>query len=300
MYHTPVLLKQSINGLNIKPDGIYVDLTFGGGGHSKEILKRLTSGRLIAFDYDKDAEANVFNDVRFMFVRNNFKYLKNFLRYYKIKSVDGIIADLGVSSHHFDTAERGFSFRFDGKLDMRMNKSSKLTASTLLNTYTGKQLYNVFTRYGEIKNAHTLTELIMNYRSENEISTTRQLKEIIAPILINLPVYRNNKFLAKVFQALRIEVNKEIDVLKDMLLQTIDVIKKQGRLVVISYHSLEDRIVKNFITKGKFEGDAEKDFYGNLIVPYEPVNRKIIIPDADEIKLNSRAKSAKLRIAKRI
>ncbi len=296
-YHTPVLLKESVEGLNINPEGTYVDVTYGGGGHSKEILKKLTTGRLIAFDQDKDAVLNVINDERLLFVNHNFRYLKNFLRYYNIGQVDGLLADLGVSSHHFDVAGRGFSYRYDGELDMRMNQKSSITANHILNVYHEKQLYSIFKLYGEIKNASRLVNNIVNYRKENEIKTINQFKEVISDCM---PKYKENKYLSKVFQALRIEVNGEVDSLKDLLMQSGDVIKKDGRLVVITYHSIEDRLVKNYIKKGKFEGDVEKDFYGNILVPFNAVNKKVIVPNESEIENNVRARSAKLRIAQRL
>ncbi len=296
-YHIPVLLNESIEGLNINPEGTYVDVTYGGGGHSKEILKKLTKGKLIAFDQDKDAVLNVINDQRLLFVNHNFRYLKNFLRYYNIGQVDGLFADLGVSSHHFDVAGRGFSYRFDGELDMRMNQNSSITAKHVLNIYHEKQLYNIFKLYGEISNTLKLVNTIVNYRKTNEIKTINQFKEIISDCM---PKNRENKYLSKVFQALRIEVNGEVDSLKDLLMQSGDVIKKDGRLVVITYHSIEDRLVKNYIKKGKFEGEVEKDFYGNFKVLFKAVNKKVIVPNENEIENNVRARSAKLRIAQRV
>ncbi|MBE9466955.1 MAG: 16S rRNA (cytosine(1402)-N(4))-methyltransferase RsmH [Bacteroidetes bacterium] len=296
-YHIPVLLKESIDGLNINPEGTYVDVTYGGGGHSIEILKKLTTGRLIAFDQDKDAIPNVINDQRLLFVNHNFKYLKNFLRYYNIGKVDGLLADLGVSSHHFDVAERGFSYRYDGELDMRMNQKSSITAKHVLNVYHEKQLYSIFKLYGEIKNTSKLVNVIVNYRKQNEIKTISQFKEIISSCM---PKNKENKYLSKVFQALRIEVNGEVDSLKELLLQSGDVIKKDGRLVVITYHSIEDRLVKNYIKKGKFEGEVEKDFYGNFQVPFNAINRKVIIPNENEVEINVRARSAKLRVAQHL
>ncbi|MFA8435603.1 MAG: 16S rRNA (cytosine(1402)-N(4))-methyltransferase RsmH [Marinifilaceae bacterium] len=295
-YHIPVLLKESIEGLDIKPDGIYVDVTFGGGGHSREIIKHLTTGKLIGFDQDVDAESNLIDDERFIFVRHNFRYFKNFLRYHGIDKVDGILADLGVSSHEFDVAERGFSFRFEGDLDMRMNQSASFTAADLVNEYEPEQLYRIFKFYGEVKNPGKLVRQIESYRKNHKIETICQFKEAIEPCV---PKFKEKKYLAQVFQALRIEVNQEMDVLKEMLMQTPDVLKEDGRLVVITYHSLEDRLVKNFIRDGKFEGAAEKDFYGNVQVPLSAVNRKVILPTDEEIEMNGRARSAKLRIAKR-
>ncbi|MCK5823033.1 MAG: 16S rRNA (cytosine(1402)-N(4))-methyltransferase RsmH [Bacteroidales bacterium] len=296
-YHIPVLLKESIDGLKINPEGTYVDVTYGGGGHSREILKKLTTGRLIAFDQDKDALINVINDEHLLFVNHNFRYLKNFLRYYNIGQVDGLLADLGVSSHHFDVAKRGFSYRYDGELDMRMNQKSSITAKHVLNVYHEKQLYLIFKLYGEIINTSKLVNVIVNYRKEKEIKTINQFKEVISSCM---PKNKENKYLSKVFQALRIEVNGEVDSLKDLLLQSGDVIKKDGRLVVITYHSIEDRLVKNYIKKGKFEGEVEKDFYGNIQVPFKAVNKKVIIPNEGEIETNVRSRSAKLRIAQRV
>ena len=297
VYHTPALLIESIENLNIKPDGIYVDLTFGAGGHSKEILKRLSTGKLIAFDQDSDAERNTIEDDRFVFVRSNFRFFVNFLKYYGHTKVDGIIADLGISSFHIDNPERGFSYRHDSELDMRMNKSSELTAKTVLNTYSYERLKQIFLNFGEVENAAKLSDIIVKYRLENEIKTTGQFREIISDCL---PKYNDNKYLSKVFQALRIEVNNEIDTLKQMLLKTADVLNKGGRLVIISYNSLEDRIVKNFFRKGKFEGEIDKDFYGNVNVPFGQVNKKPIIPDEKETTENNRIRSAKLRIAEKL
>jgi len=296
-YHTPVLLKESIDGLQIKPDGIYVDVTFGGGGHSREIIKHLKTGKLIAFDQDNDAQQNLIDDKRFLFVNHNFRFLKNFLKYYKIDKVDGILADLGLSSHHIDQPERGFSFRYDGKLDMRMNQSAKLSAHEIVNTYSEQQLSKIFWEYGELDNGRKLAKAIITGRQVSEIKDIKALVDVLTPFL---PKHAEHKFLAKVFQALRIEVNREMDFLKDMLGQTIDVIKPQGRLVVITYHSLEDRLVKNFIKSGLFEGEAEKDFFGNTKTPFVAVNRKIIVPTDKEIEENNRARSAKLRIAERV
>jgi 16S rRNA (cytosine1402-N4)-methyltransferase len=293
-YHIPVLLGESIEGLDIKPDGIYVDLTFGGGGHSREILKHLTTGKLIGFDQDVDAEENVPDDDRFIFVRHNFRYFKNFMKYLKYPKVDGILADLGVSSHDFDVAERGFSFRFDGDLDMRMNQDASFTAADLLNEYSVEDLYRIFKFYGEVKNPGKLAHLIDNQRKLVPFTTIQHFKEVIAPCT---PKFKEHKYLAQVFQAIRIEVNQEMDVLKEMLLQSADMLKPDGRLVVITYHSLEDRLVKNFIRDGKFDGNAEKDFFGNVQTPLTAINRKVILPSEKEIELNGRARSAKLRIA---
>lgn len=298
MYHNPVLLKESIDGLNIKPDGIYVDVTFGGGGHSKEILNRLgENGKLIAFDQDIDAEANILNDTRLLFVKANFRFLKNFLKYNGFEKVDGILADLGVSSHHFDDKQRGFSYRFDSSIDMRMNTKSEKSAISVINEYPLEKLKQIFKEYGEIKNAYKLSLLIDTKRRETEITTTTQFIEAIVDCT---PKFQEHKYLAKVFQAIRIEVNNEMTVLKKMLEQSIDVLKNDGRLSVITYHSLEDRIVKNFIKGGNSDGKIEKDFYGNVLSPFEAVNRKIILPTDEELEINTRARSAKLRIAKRI
>ncbi|MBN2164743.1 MAG: 16S rRNA (cytosine(1402)-N(4))-methyltransferase RsmH [Marinilabiliaceae bacterium] len=294
-YHIPVLLHQSIEGLDIKPDGVYVDLTFGGGGHSREILSRLDNGRLVVFDQDPDAFLNRPDDSRLYFVRHNFKYLTHFLRYLNIDKVDGILGDLGVSSHHFDSPERGFSFRFEGALDMRMNKVSSLTAARVLNEYDQERLYSIFRNYGEIKKLGRLVNNITSYRSNSMFETTTQLKELVEKIA---PPKEQSKFLAQVFQALRIEVNGEMDVLKSMLHQSVNVIKPGGRLVVISYHSLEDRMVKNFFKTGDVENnELVTDLYGRSQVPFEVVNRKVIVPGDEEISDNSRARSAKMRVA---
>jgi len=295
-YHIPVLLHESIERLDIQPNGVYVDVTFGGGGHSREILKRMENGRLFGFDQDIDSKVNSPEDERFTFIHGNFRFLRNFLRYYGVEQVDGIIADLGVSWHQFDTAERGFSFRFEGELDMRMNQNSALSAKTVLNTYTELALSKLFRTYGEIQNTYKLVQSIVNYRMGGEIKTIEQFLEIISACV---PKHQEHKYLAQVFQSLRIEVNKEMESLQRFLLQTVDTIRPDGRLSVITYHSLEDRLVKNFMKTGKFEGEAESDIYGNRNTPFEPVNRKVIIPEETEIQNNSRARSAKLRIAKR-
>ncbi|WP_339735664.1 16S rRNA (cytosine(1402)-N(4))-methyltransferase RsmH [uncultured Sunxiuqinia sp.] len=296
-YHIPVLLNESIEGLNIQKDGDYVDVTFGGGGHSRELLKSIDKGRLFGFDQDEDAAANAFDDPRFIFVRHNFKYIRNFLRYHGVEKVDGILADLGVSSHDFDVAERGFSFRFSGALDMRMNRDSKTTAADLVNEYSEEQLIKVFREYGEVDNAYRLTKQILTARQYQPIKTIDQFKSVISDC-----VSKKNeaKYLAKVFQALRIETNGELEVLKDFLMQSAELLKPGGRLVVITYHSLEDRLVKNFIKAGNFEGQQDKDFYGNVSSVLKAVNRKIIIPDDEEIARNPRARSAKLRIAEKV
>jgi len=296
-YHTPVLLNESVEGLQIKPQGIYVDVTFGGGGHSHEILKKLNEGKLVAFDQDDDALQNLIDDDRFIFVNHNFRFLKNFLKYNGIEKVEGILADLGVSSHHFDQPERGFSFRYDGDLDMRMNRSSKVSARDIINQYPEQELSKIFWEYGELKNSRKLARAIVNIRADKEINTINAFTDLLMPFI---PKHAEHKFLAKIFQALRIEVNREMEFLKEMLLQTADVIKPGGRLVVITYHSLEDRLVKNFIKHGKFEGEAEKDLYGRTDVPFKAINRKVITPDEKEIAENNRARSAKLRIAEKL
>jgi 16S rRNA (cytosine1402-N4)-methyltransferase len=296
-YHTPVLLEQSIDGLSIKPNGIYVDCTFGGGGHSRAILEKLTTGKLIAFDQDKDAWKNKPNDERLILVQGNFRYLRNYLRFHNAEKVDGILADLGVSSHHFDDETRGFSFRFDTGLDMRMNQAAELTAEKVLNEYSVDDLKTIFKVYGELNTGGRIAGFIDRFRKQQKIETVEQFKEILKPIL---PPKAQSKVLAQVFQALRIEVNQEMEALKEMLLQTSLVLNPGGRLVVITYHSLEDRLVKNYIKNGMFMGEAEKDLYGNVSVPFVTVNRKIIVPDEEEILRNSRARSAKLRIAEKI
>lgn len=297
MYHKPVLLKESIAGLAIEKGGIYVDTTFGGGGHSKEIIKNLKNGKLFGFDQDEDALDNVIDDNRFIFIDHNFKFLKNFLRFHNAIPCDGILADLGVSSHQFDKAERGFSIRFEGELDMRMNKRADITAKEVLNNYAKDDLKRIFYRYGEIKNANKLATAIVENREKNKINTTTTLVEIAKKCAKK---GQENKYLAQIFQAVRIEVNEELEILEEMLLQSLDVLKPGGRLVVITYHSLEDRIVKNFLKCGNFEGKVEKDFYGNVLTPFKLINRKPIIPESKEIEENSRARSAKLRIAEKI
>ncbi len=298
VYHVPVLLRESVDGLNIQPNGIYVDVTFGGGGHSREILNRLQGGKLIVFDQDEDAYANRPNDDRLIFVRHNFRYLKNFLTYLGIDKVDGILGDLGVSSHHFDTAERGFSFRFEGKLDMRMNYSAGITAADVLNTYSDIDLMRIFRLYGEVDSPGKMVREIVTVRETKPFETIEELK---AAAVKFVPSRDQTKQLAKVFQALRIEVNHEMAALTDMLHQCSDVVKEGGRISIISYHSLEDRLVKNFIKTGNCEEvEVEKDFYGNILAPFKAVNRKLIIPTDAEIEINSRARSAKLRIAERV
>ena len=295
-YHIPVLLNESIEGLNIQKDGDYVDVTFGGGGHSREILNRLSAGRLFAFDQDEDAAANAFDDPRFYFIRHNFRYIRHFLRYYQVEKVDGILADLGVSSHDFDVAERGFSFRFPGDLDMRMNRNSATTAASVINEYDEETLIRVFREYGEVENARRLVKQLVEARQVQPVRTIDQFKSAIASCV---PKKNETKYLAKVFQALRIETNGELDVLKDFLVQSEELLKPGGRLVVITYHSLEDRLVKNFIRTGNFEGKQEKDFFGNVTSSLEAVNRKVMIPGDEEIDRNPRARSAKLRIAEK-
>lgn len=293
-YHNPVLLKESVDGLNIKPDGIYVDVTFGGGGHSKEILSRLNDkGRLFAFDQDEDAQKNDIDDERFVLIPQNFRHIKRHLRFYGVKKVDGILADLGVSSHQFDEAERGFSTRFDADLDMRMNQSGELSAFDVVNTYEEDKLSNILFQYGELRNAKAIAKKISKSRTENKIKTSFELKEVLSEFV---PKSVEHKVLAQIFQAIRIEVNQEIEVLKEFLEQVPDILNKDGRLSVISYHSLEDRLVKRFVRDGLFEGEPEKDFFGNIKVPLKRVG-KMIVPTAQEIKLNNRARSAKLRIA---
>ena len=295
-YHNPVLLQASVDGLNIKPDGIYVDVTFGGGGHSKEILKRLgPNGKLFAFDQDEDALGNALLDERFTLINENFRFIKRFLRFYGVKSVDGILADLGVSSHQFDVPERGFSTRFDAGLDMRMSQKNDLNAYRVVNEYDDANLRRVFLDYGELKNAPVLARTIVEARELSPIKTTDELKEVLAKFL---PERVKNKILAQIYQAIRIEVNQEMDVLKEFLGQSLEILKPGGRLSVISYHSLEDRLVKRFMKNGMFEGEPERDFFGNFSVPFKTVG-KLIVPDAAEIKENNRARSAKLRIAEK-
>jgi len=300
-YHVPVLLHQSVKALSIDKNGVYIDLTFGGGGHTKEILSNLLeSGKLYSFDQDQDAWLNAVEIEKrysnFHLIKNNFRYLEQEIKKLKIMGVDGILADLGVSSHQFDTAERGFSFRFDAELDMRMNQEQALTAQDIINEYSEKELHKIFGMYGEIKNAKTLAQTIMNNRKKKEIKTIQDLKNAIDSCI---PKKEINKYLAQVFQALRIEVNDELKVIEEMLMQTVNVLKKGGKLVVISYHSLEDRLVKNFLQKGKFFGEVDKDFYGNEIKPFKVIE-KLVIPSDDEIERNPRARSAKMRVAEKI
>ncbi|MBP3943236.1 16S rRNA (cytosine(1402)-N(4))-methyltransferase RsmH [Sphingobacteriaceae bacterium WQ 2009] len=298
VYHVPVMLKECMDALAIKPDGVYVDVTFGGGGHSREILKHLgPEGRLFAFDQDPDALNNNIDDPRFVLIHQNFRFLRNNLRLNGVKQVDGILGDLGVSSHQFDAADRGFSIRFDADLDMRMDQISDLDARTVINTYAEEDLHRIFGMYGEILNAKTLAKTIVTARLSQPIQTVAQLKEVIKK---NVPKGKENKYHAQVFQALRIEVNKELEALQEFLLQTVQVLAPQGRLVVMSYHSLEDRLVKNFMAKGKFKGDVEKDFFGNEIKPFYVVSRKAITASEEELKINNRSRSAKLRIAEKL
>lgn len=297
-YHIPALLFESVEGLDIKPEGTYIDVTFGGGGHSKEILSRLgISGKLFGFDQDEDAYKNVIHDDRFVFVRSNFRYLSNFLQYYQVEKVDGILADLGVSSHHFDDEERGFSFRFDSQLDMRMNRSAKQTAADILNSYDEEQLANLFDLYGELRMARKIASTIVFARQKKPIETVSEFLEIMERFTLR---DKEKKVLAQAFQALRIEVNQELDALTEMLQQSIDCLAVGGRLSVISYHSLEDRIVKNIFRSGNVDGKIKKDFYGNPLTDLKIINRKVIVPSEDEQKNNPRSRSAKLRVAEKI
>ena len=297
-YHVPVLLNESIDGLNIKSDGIYVDVTFGGGGHSREILRRLgPKGRLYGFDQDSDAEGNIPDDERFTFVRSNFRYLKNWMRYYGVDHIDGLLADLGVSSHHFDDETRGFSFRFDAPLDMRMNKRAGTTAAEILNTYDEEQLADIFYIYGELKNARKIASIIAKTRNEKKIETTGDLMSATEKLFQR---EREKKEMAKMFQALRIEVNHEMDALKEMLNGAKDLLGEGGRLSVITYHSLEDRIVKNMMKAGNVEGKIKQDFFGRIEAPFRLINNKVIVPSDEEQQQNPRSRSAKLRIAEKI
>jgi 16S rRNA (cytosine1402-N4)-methyltransferase len=296
-YHNAVLLKETVDGLNIKPDGVYVDVTFGGGGHSKEILSRLgPNGKLFAFDQDKDALVNSIEDDRFVLINENFRFIKRFLRFYGVKEVDGVLADFGVSSHQFDVAERGFSTRFEADLDMRMNQDSKLSAFEVVNNYDEERLRAVLAQYGELRQAPAMARVIVAERTNGEIKTSEQLKTVLKQFLQHK---KENKVLAQIYQAIRIEVNQEIEALKELLLQTPEVLKKGGRLSFISYHSLEDRLVKRFIRNGMFEGEPERDVFGNFEVPLKKVGG-LIVPSKSEIKENSRARSAKLRIAEKL
>lgn len=297
-YHIPVLLTESLNGLDIKPDGIYVDVTFGGGGHSKKILESLNDkGHLYSFDQDKDAENNILPNDNFTFIRSNFRYLKNFLKYHNVTSVDGILADLGVSSHHFDEQERGFSFRFEGPLDMRMNQRAKLTAADIVNNYSEENLANLFYIYGELKNSRKIASSIIAARKDKEIKTIEEFLEITTPLFGQ---QRLKKEMAKVFQALRIEVNQEMQALKEMLESAIEVLKPGGKLVVITYHSLEDRMVKNLFKTGNIEGVLNKDFYGKVLTPIKNLTSKVITATDEELENNPRSRSAKLRVAEKI
>mgnify|MGYP000098667857 CR=1 FL=1 len=296
-YHNPVLLKETVDGLNIKPDGIYVDATFGGGGHSKEILKRLgAEGKLFAFDQDKDALLNAIDDDRFALINENFRYIKRFLRFYGVKQVDGVLADFGVSSHQFDVAERGFSTRFEADLDMRMNQDDSLSAYHVVNEYDEEQIKEVLFRYGELRQASAMAKAIVEERKNGEIKTSEQLKVTLKKFLNHK---KENKVLAQIYQAIRIEVNQEIEALKEFLQQTPEVLVKDGRLSMISYHSLEDRLVKRFIRNGLFEGEPERDVFGNFEVPLKKVGG-LIVPSKEEIAHNNRARSAKLRIAEKL
>ncbi len=298
VYHVPVMLEECMDALAIKPDGVYVDVTFGGGGHSREILKRLgPKGRLIAFDQDPDAINNSIDDSRFLLVHQNFRFLKNYLRLEGVKEVDGILGDLGVSSHQFDDAERGFSIRFDADLDMRMDQVSDLDARKVLNTYPEEELHRIFGMYGEVQNAKSLAKTIVTARLSQEINTVAELKEVIKKMV---PRGKEHKYHAQVFQALRIEVNKELEALQEFLMQSISVLKEHGRLVIMSYHSLEDRLVKNFMLKGKFKGEVEKDFFGNEIKPLRVITRKAITASEEELQRNNRSRSAKLRVAEKV
>lgn len=297
-YHVPALLQTTIDNLNIYPDGTYVDVTFGGGGHSRELINRLgENGRLIAFDQDMDAYENRIHDKRFTFVHSNFRYLQNFLHYHGIEEIDGLVADLGVSSHHFDAQDRGFSFRFEGKLDMRMNRGSKLTAADVLNYYDEKRLSDIFYLYGEMRNARQIARTIVKQREKEPLTHTGQLLELLKPFTER---DREKKDLARVFQALRIEVNQEMDALRALLESATNMMKPNGRIAILTYHSLEDRLVKNYLRSGNCEGHIEKDFYGNNVAPWRPINNKVIIADEAEIARNPRARSAKLRIAERL
>lgn len=295
-YHNPVLLKETVDGLNISPDGVYVDVTFGGGGHSREIMERLgPNGRLFGFDQDEDAQANVINDPRFTLIPENFRFIKRFLRFHNVKEVDGILADLGVSSHQFDVAERGFSTRFEAELDMRMSKKNELNAFMVVNDYEEAELKRVFWDYGELKNGGAMAAVIVNARKEQPIKNSEQLKQVLGRFL---PAHKSNKILAQIYQAIRIEVNQEMDVLKEFLEQSLELLKPGGRLSVIAYHSLEDRLVKRYMRNGMFEGEPERDFFGNFSVPFKIIE-KLIVPSDEEIRINNRARSAKLRVAEK-
>lgn len=296
-YHNPVLLKETVDGLNIKPDGVYVDVTFGGGGHSREIMSRLgENGKLIAFDQDEDALQNAIDDDRFLLINENFRNIKRFLRFHGIKEVDGILGDFGVSSHQFDVAERGFSTRFDAELDMRMNRRGDLSAYHVVNEYDEQDLKRVFVQYGELKNGGAMANVIVSARKDKQIRNTEQLKQVLSKFL---PAHKSNKILAQIYQAIRIEVNQEIDVLREFLEQSLEILKPGGRLSVISYHSLEDRLVKRYMRNGMFEGEPERDMFGRFEVPFKIIE-KLIVPTEEEIAINNRARSAKLRVAEKI
>lgn len=299
MYHIPVLLHETVDGLNIQPGGIYVDVTFGGGGHSREILRRLdTKAHLYSFDQDADAEQNIpQGDERFTFVRSNFRYLKNWMRYYGVEHIDGLLADLGVSSHHFDDEERGFSFRFDAPLDMRMNERAGTTAADIVNRYSEEQLADVFYLYGEMKNSRRLASAIVKARAAHALQTINDLLQVVKPLM---PREREKKDLARVFQALRIEVNHEMDALREMLEAALSMLRPGGRLSVLTYHSLEDRMVKNFIRAGRIDGKVQQDFYGRRLTPWRAINNKVILPSQQEQEENPRSRSAKLRIAEKL
>ena len=298
VYHIPALLDACMAGLAVRPDGTYVDVTFGGGGHSRAILERLgDKGHLYAFDQDEDACANRIEDNRFTFVRSNFRFLKNFMRYYDVDSIDGLLADLGVSFHHFDASERGFSFRFDGALDMRMNRRARTTAADVIENYTQEQLSDIFYLYGELRSARKIAGAVVSARRIQKIDTTTRLVEVVSPYIDKR---QEKKELAQLFQALRIEVNQEMEALRRMLFSACELVRPGGRIAILTYHSLEDRLVKNFFKTGNFEGRAEKDFFGRIESPLRPVNNKVIVPDDDEVIRNPRARSAKLRIAEKL
>ena len=298
VYHIPALLDACMAGLAVQPDGTYVDVTFGGGGHSRAILERLgDKGRLYAFDQDEDACVNRIEDNRFTFVRSNFRFLKNFMRYYDVDSIDGLLADLGVSFHHFDASERGFSFRFDGALDMRMNRRARTTAADIIESYTQEQLSDIFYLYGELRSARKIAGAVVSARRVQKIDTTTRLVEVVSPYIDKR---QEKKELAQLFQALRIEVNQEMEALRRMLLSACELVRPGGRIAILTYHSLEDRLVKNFFKTGNFEGRVEKDFFGRIESPLRPVNNKGIVPDDDEVIRNPRARSAKLRIAEKL